>query len=283
MSVGWSVSWLVGRSVTHSLKTSKSSIFSTEKWFYPSKRSIHQVIHPFNHSFIHKWHSFIKNVHSKRTHRWPTWPCFENRDAWISFFFFSFLPLFSLSAPLFVWVFRQSRKLRFRMFYLNPPPIPVFFSPQDLRKNQSSITQGVVFWIHNTRFHSGSQSTFFTHVKSRHSCHYSMIHPRISVMPVGSSMHDYIFPRFFLLTDTQLYKRLCTPSVRPSVGNDRVKKWRSECFRYFLCMFVCFGWRLDAPAHPSATILWPRVTCIQWQENWPLSRRAQWMLVSHHG
>ena len=27
-------------------------------------------------TFIHKKHLFIKNVHSKRTHRWPTWPCF---------------------------------------------------------------------------------------------------------------------------------------------------------------------------------------------------------------
>ena len=26
-------------------------------------------------------------------------------------------------------------------------------------------------------------------------------------------------------------------------------------------MIVCAGWRLGAPPHPSATILWPRVTC----------------------
>ena len=32
-SVGWLVGRSVGRSVTHSLKTSKSSIFSTETWF----------------------------------------------------------------------------------------------------------------------------------------------------------------------------------------------------------------------------------------------------------
>ena len=60
-------------------------------------------------------------------------------------------------------------------------------------------------------------------------------------------------------------------SVCPSVGlsvmsicNDRVEKWNKEQFRYFLCTFVrvegerwglgC-GWELDAPAHPSATIL----------------------------
>ena len=29
-------------------------------------------------AFIHKKHSFIKIIHSKRTHRWPTWPCFNN-------------------------------------------------------------------------------------------------------------------------------------------------------------------------------------------------------------
>ena len=38
---------------------------------------------------------------------------------------------------------------------------------------------------------------------------------------------------FFLVADTQLYKRLC-PSVRrsvsPSIGNDRVKKWENERF-----------------------------------------------------
>ena len=41
-------------------------------------------------------------------------------------------------------------------------------------------------------------------------------------------------------------------------------KVRDMCFRCILCMRVgdleC-GWGLDAPAHPSATILWPRVTC----------------------
>ena len=38
-------------------------------------------MHSWKHSlikkiFIHKRYSFIKNIHSKRTHRWPTWPCF---------------------------------------------------------------------------------------------------------------------------------------------------------------------------------------------------------------
>ena len=36
-----------------------------------------------------------------------------------------------------------------------------------------------------------------------------------------------------------------------------------ETFHVCLCMEWVFGWGwgLDAPAHPSATILWPRVTC----------------------
>ena len=48
--------------------------------------------------------------------------------------------------------------------------------------------------------------------------------------------------QLFLVADTQLYKRLCPsvhPSVRPSVGNDRVEKWKNKRFGYFLCMFVC--------------------------------------------
>ena len=36
----------------------------------------------------------------------------------------------------------------------------------------------------------------------------------------------------FLVADTQLYKRLC-PSVRRSVGNDRVEKWKNKRFGYF--------------------------------------------------
>ena len=57
---------------------------------------IHYIIHSFIYSFIHKKHSLMKNIHSQRTHRWPTWPCFL-----FSFFFLyssfslSFFPLFS--------------------------------------------------------------------------------------------------------------------------------------------------------------------------------------------
>ena len=69
------------------LKISNSCIISTEKLAWPSKRSLHQLIHSINHLFYHKWHSFIKKtfshkkhsfiklIYSKRTHRWPTWPC----------------------------------------------------------------------------------------------------------------------------------------------------------------------------------------------------------------
>ena len=47
------VGWLVDR-VTHSLKTLNSCIFSTEMWSWPSKRSIHLLIHSINYWFIHK-------------------------------------------------------------------------------------------------------------------------------------------------------------------------------------------------------------------------------------
>ena len=38
----------------------------------------------------------------------------------------------------------------------------------------------------------------------------------------------------FLVADTQLYKRLSL-SVRPSVGNDQVKKWENKRFGYSRC------------------------------------------------
>ena len=84
----------------------------------------------------------------------------------------------------------------------------------------------------------------------------------------------------FLVADTQLYKRLCPsvgPLVRPSFGpliRPSVmigsKSGKTSVLDTF-CVFVCgggwggvelgCGWGLDAPAQPSATILWPRVTC----------------------
>ena len=67
----------------------------------------------------------------------------------------------------------------------------------------------------------------------------------------------------FLVVDTELYKRLC-PSVRPSVGPSvmviEMKSGKTSVFDTFcVCLSVggglgC-GWGLDAPAHPSATIL----------------------------
>ena len=91
---------------------------------------------------------------------------------------------------------------------------------------------------------------------------------------------------FFLIADTQLYKRLCPyvrwsigPLVHWSVGPSR-SSWKREkrafmILQLLLCVCGCvsawqewlgvglgWGWGLDAPAHPSATILWPRVTCL---------------------
>ena len=79
------VGWLVGNAF---IKTSKSSIFFNRKVVLTHQKkhtSSNSFIQSFIHSkrtfirkktFIHKKHSFIKDVHSKRTHRWPTWPCF---------------------------------------------------------------------------------------------------------------------------------------------------------------------------------------------------------------
>ena len=64
----------------------------------------------------------------------------------------------------------------------------------------------------------------------------------------------------FLVADTQLCEKLCPslgpsvgpsvdPSVRPSVRPSiRPSSQKVECFRYFLCMFVCMmvgEWRVD--------------------------------------
>ena len=89
---------------------------------------------------------------------------------------------------------------------------------------------------------------------------------------------------FFLVADTQLYKRLC-PSVGPSVRRSVVielKRGKTSVFDTFcVCLsvgsgFGC-GWGLDAPAHPSTTILWPRVTCF-WKSLWAvfLAGWASW-------
>ena len=85
----------------------------------------------------------------------------------------------------------------------------------------------------------------------------------------------------FFVADTQLYLRgfvhplvrwSVGPLVRRSVGLSGVIELKTQKTRIYdaaigtVCEGVLegglgWGWRLDAPAHPSATILWPRVTC----------------------
>ena len=62
-------------------------------------------------------------------------------------------------------------------------------------------------------------------------------------------------------------------SVRPSVCEHEPKSRKTSVLETF-CVCVCvgrgigwgvgFGWGLAAPTQPSATILWPRVTCYFW-------------------
>ena len=72
----------------------------------------------------------------------------------------------------------------------------------------------------------------------------------------------------------KLYQWRCRSaclSIHQSVGllvqGHQVEKWDNKCFRCNLCMFVCVGWGLgcgwglDAPAHLSTMISWPRITC----------------------
>ena len=74
----------------------------------------------------------------------------------------------------------------------------------------------------------------------------------------------------FLVADTQLYRRLC-PSVHPLVHWSVGSGYRFDETSIFdtFCEGLSVGgglgceWGLDAPAHSSATILWPRVTCSQ--------------------
>ena len=55
----------VGRLVSNAfIKIIESCVFSTEKWCQPNKSSIHEMIYALNNSFIHKKHSFLKNIHS---------------------------------------------------------------------------------------------------------------------------------------------------------------------------------------------------------------------------
>ena len=74
---------------------------------------------------------------------------------------------------------------------------------------------------------------------------------------VVSSPHSRLFKVVFLVVDTQLYKRLC-PMIRLSVYPYSVEK-NSGIYIWGgvgspTGVWNC-GWELDAPAHPSATIL----------------------------
>ena len=71
----------------------------------------------------------------------------------------------------------------------------------------------------------------------------------------GTGMPNCLFS-LFLVADAQLYERLC-PSVGTSVGPSKTHESKVE--KRFLGMCVGGGqgggMGLDAPAHPSATIL----------------------------
>ena len=57
--------------------------------------------------------------------------------------------------------------------------------------------------------------------------------------------------------------RSVRPSVRPSVHGHESKSAKMSVLNgFWVCVGgMAYGWGLDAPAHPSATILLPRVTC----------------------
>ena len=87
-----------------------------------------------------------------------------------------------------------------------------------------------------------------------------------NLVKFGNHVETKLLERVFLVADTQLYKRLC-PSVRWSVGPlvrpSEVIELKSVKMSVFDIFFVCLsvgggfgcGWGLDAPAHPSVTIL----------------------------
>ena len=103
---------------------------------------------------------------------------------------------------------------------------------------------------------------------------YTLIH-RLTHTDLHAHTQKHVCPPYiaFSVADTQLYKRLCLfvgPSVGPSVRLwAQVEKWENKRFRSFLyvCLGKGVGWcvgcggELAAPAHPSATIFWPCVTC----------------------
>ena len=86
------------------------------------------------------------------------------------------------------------------------------------------------------------------------------IFPDGIVIPGSSCLYD--LRDFFLVADTQLYKRLCPsvgPSVRPSVmiesKSGKTSILDTSCVGLSVGDGLGDGWGLAAPAHPSATIL----------------------------
>ena len=99
-------------------------------------------------------------------------------------------------------------------------------------------------------------------------CFYSFVSVSVFILNVSFLLSLYLF----LVADTQFYKRLCL-SVGPSIGQlvrrlvrwsmNLSREWENKCLEAFWVYIwgVGCGLGLDAPAHPSATILWPCVTC----------------------
>ena len=85
---------------------------------------------------------------------------------------------------------------------------------------------------------------------------------------------DLFYLVAYLVADMQLYMRLClsvgplhwsvhgeSPSVIESKsGKKSVLDTFCVCLSVWRWRFGC-GWKFDAPAHPSASIMLPRVTC----------------------
>jgi len=96
----------------------------------------------------------------------------------------------------------------------------------------------------------------------------------------------------FLVADTQLYKRLC-PSVRwfRDARVENAHLWYCSCHLVCGCVSAWhewlerlgWGWGLDAPAHPSATILWPRVTCLKAESHSLIYKSLEWKVKARLG
>ena len=97
-----------------------------------------------------------------------------------------------------------------------------------------------IWCIFNVRQPMSLNSAQLSSFRNLHLCH-SLSHP-------------------FLVADTQLYKRLC-PSVGRSVGRSvmvielKMSVFDALCVSLSVGGGLGCGWGLDAPAHPSATIL----------------------------